>query len=115
MLILTAGLTLVVRSFGSSFDALRASRDYTKAMLLLDQRMGELEAQGSVVPGTATGRFSEEGEAFEWEVRVAEPTVIDPKVTGFCETLVTVSWQQHGRPRAISLVTYLTPEKRRER
>lgn len=102
VLVLAVGLTLVLRSFGSSLDALGTSADYTKALLLLEERLWELEAKGSVVPGTSAGEFSDEDGNFRWEVKASEL----PQV-GLCETQVTVSWERRGRPRAVSIVTYL--------
>lgn len=105
ILVLAVGLTLVLRSFGSSLDALGNSADYTKALLLLEERLWELEAKGSIVPGTLTGGFAEENGNFRWEVHASEFPGM-----GLCETQVAVSWEQRGRPRAVSVVTYLKRE-----
>ena len=105
ILVLAVGLTLVLRSFGSSLDALGTSADYTKALLLLEERLWELEAKGSIVPGTFTGEFSEEDGNFRWEVKASELAEME-----LCETQVTVSWEQRGRPRDVSIVTYLKRE-----
>jgi type II secretory pathway pseudopilin PulG len=103
--ILAVGLTLVLRSFGSSLDALRNAAAYTRGLALVEERLWDLEATGSIVPGTYGGQFAEEDRDFRWEVQAAEP-----KETGLCETRVTVSWAQRGRPRAISVVTYVRRE-----
>src|SRR3989304_6997108 len=103
--VLAVGLTIVVRSFGSSLDALGTSANYTRALLLLEERLWELEAKGSIVPGTFSGGFSEGDGNFQWAVKVSELPQL-----GLCETQVTVSWEQRGRPRAGSLVTYLKRE-----
>jgi len=105
ILVLAVGLTLVLRSFGSSLDALGTSADYTKALLLLEERLWELETKGSIVPGTFTGEFSEEDGEFRWEVKASELAEME-----LCETQVTVSWEQRGRPRDVSIVTYLKRE-----
>jgi prepilin-type N-terminal cleavage/methylation domain-containing protein len=105
VLILAVGLTLVVRSFGTSLDALGNSADYTRGLALVEERLWDLEAKGSIGPGTSTGRFAEEDRDFRWEVKASEVAEI-----GLCETQVTVSWTQRGRPRAISVVTYLKRE-----
>ncbi len=105
VLILAVGLTFVLRSFGSSLGALRTSADYTNALLLLEERLWDLEAKGSIVPGTFTGEFSEEDGDFRWEVTASELTEM-----GLCETQVTVSWKRRGRPRAVSIVTYVKRE-----
>lgn len=102
VLILTVGLSVVIRSFGSSLDALRVSNDYTQALLLLEEKMGELEAQGSIPTGTVGGIFPSEDDQFQWEVRASAPNPLD-----LFEVEVTVSWKQRGRPRDISVVTYL--------
>jgi len=103
--VLAVGLTIVLRSFGSSLDALGTSANYTRALLLLEERLWELEAKGSVSPGTLTGGFPQQDGSFRWEVKASEL----PQV-GLCETQVTVSWEQRGRPRAVSVVTYLERE-----
>ena len=105
VLILAVGLTLVLRSFGSSLDALGNSAGYTRGLALVEEKLWELEAKGSIVPGTSTGQFAEEDRDFRWEVKASELGDL-----GLCETQVTVSWAQRGRPRAISVVTYLKRE-----
>ena len=92
--------------FGSSLNALGTSADYTKALLLVEERLWDLEAKGSIVPGTFTGEFSEEDGGFRWEVKASELTEMR-----LCETQVTVSWKRRGRPRAVSIVTYLKREE----
>jgi len=105
VLILAVGLTLVLRSFGSSLDALGNSAGYTRGLALVEERLWELEAKGSIVPGTSTGQFAEEDRDFRWEVKASELGEMK-----LCETQVTVSWAQRGRPRAVSVVTYLKRE-----
>jgi Tfp pilus assembly protein PilV len=105
VVILAVGLTVVLRSFGSSLDAVGTSASYTKALLLLEERLWELEAKGSIAPGTSGGGFSEENGNFRWEVKAS-----DLAQMGLCETQVTVAWEQRGRPRAVSITTYLKRE-----
>ena len=107
VLILAVGVTVVLRSFGSSLEGLGNSADYTRGLALVEARLWELEANGSIVPGTSSGPFTqEEDRRFRWEVHAS-----DLGDTGLCETRVTVSWAQRGRPRAVSVVTYLTRER----
>jgi hypothetical protein len=101
VLIVATGLTVVLRSFGSSLHALGTSAEYTRALLLLEDRLWDLEAKGSIAPGVLSGKF-EEDEDFRWEVEAREGT--PPEL---CETHVTVRWERRGRPRAVSVVTYL--------
>jgi len=105
ILFLGVGLTLVLRSFGSSLSALGTSADYTKALVLLEERLLELEAKGSIAPGTSTGGFYEEVGKFRWEVKASELRDI-----GLCESEVTVLWEQRGKPRSVSIMTYLKRE-----
>ena len=105
VLILAVGVTVVLRSYGSSLDALRNSAEYTRGLALVEARLWELEAKGSIAPGTSTGRFAEDDQNFRWEVKAS-----DLGEMGLCETRVTVSWDRRGRPRAVSLVTYLKRE-----
>jgi hypothetical protein len=105
VVILAVGLTLVVRSFGSSVSALGTSADYTKAMGLLEERLWELEVKGSIAPGVLTGEFSEEDGKFRWQVDASELKDLD-----LCETQVTVSWERRGKTQTVSIVTYLKKE-----
>jgi prepilin-type N-terminal cleavage/methylation domain-containing protein len=107
VLILAVGVTVVLRSFGSSLEGLGTSADYTRGLALVEARLWELEASGSIVPGTSSGPFTqEEDRRFRWQVQAS-----DLGDTGLCETRVTVSWAQRGRPRDVSVVTYLTRER----
>lgn len=105
VVILAVGLTLVVRSFGSSISALGTSANYTKAMGLLEERLWDLEVKGAIAPGVLTGEFSEEDGKFRWKVDASELKDLD-----LCETQVTVSWERRGRPQTVSIVTYLKKE-----
>ena len=105
VVILAVGLTLVVRSFGSSVSALGTSANYTKAMGLLEERLWELEVKGSIAPGVLTGEFSEEDGKFRWQVDASELKDLD-----LCETQVTVSWERRGKTQTVSIVTYLKKE-----
>jgi prepilin-type N-terminal cleavage/methylation domain-containing protein len=103
--ILAVGVTVVLGSFGSSIDALGNSAEYTRGLALVEAKLWELEAQGAIVPGSSTGRFAEEDRDFRWEVNAS-----DLGETRLCETRVTVTWEHRGRPRAVSVVTYLRRE-----
>ena len=105
VLILAVGLTLVLRSFGSALDALGNSAEYSRGLALAEARLWELEAKGSIAPGSSTGQFPEQDRDFRWAVKASEVAE-----RGLCETEVTVSWDRRGRSRAISLVTYLRRE-----
>lgn len=102
---LAVGLTAVLRSYGSSIHALRISADYTKALVLLEKSLWEFETRGSITPGTYTGEFSEDDGFFRWKVEATELTEM-----GLCETRATVSWELRGKPRNVSIVTYLRLE-----
>ena len=102
---LTVGLTAVLRSYGSSIRALGISADYTKALLLLEKSLWEFESKGSITPGTFSGEFYEDDGNFRWKIDASELTE-----TGLCETRATVSWEQRGKPREVSIVTYLKRE-----
>jgi hypothetical protein len=102
---LTVGLTTVLRSYGSSLEALGISADYTKALVLLERSLWPYEAAGSIAPGTFSGEFSEEDGNFQWEIEASE--IMD---LGICEIRATVSWEKRGKVRHVSVVTYLKRE-----
>ena len=102
---LTVGLTTVLRSYGSSLEALGISADYTKALVLLERSLWPYEAAGSIAPGTFSGKYTEEDGDFQWEIEASE--IMD---LGICETRATVSWEKRGKVRQVSVVTYLKRE-----
>ena len=102
---LTVGLTTVLRSYGSSLDSLGISAGYTKAIVLLERSLWPYEAKGSIVPGTYAGEFTDESKGFRWEIEALELADL-----GICETRATVSWQQKGKTRQVSVLTYLRRE-----
>lgn len=105
VLILTVGLTFVIRSLGSSLEGFRLSDEYTRAMLLLEEKMWDLEAKGTMTPGSFSGAFPDDDGKFRWRVTASLPNPL-----GLCETRVTVSWKQRGGTRDISVVTFLKAE-----
>src|SRR3989475_12103858 len=85
VLILAGGLTLVLRSFGSSLDALKNSAEYTRGLALVEARLWEFEAQGSVPPGTSTGPFAGDDRDLQWAVQASalgEPGLAETNCTG---------------------------------
>jgi hypothetical protein len=105
VLVLAVGISLVLRSFGSSLEALGNSAEYTTGLALVEAKLWDLETKGSIAPGSYSGQFPDDDRRFRWEVKAAEV-----KDMGLCETQVTVSWDRRGRSRAISVVTYLKRE-----
>lgn len=97
--ILSLGLILILGSFKVGISAVKASKDYTQATLLLQQKIGELENTPTqeLYPGKIEGGFEDEPK-FTWKAEIKKLEYIDLK-----EVKVIVEWKE-GK---VDLVTYL--------
>lgn len=106
--ILSIGLTLILRSFTTTIDAVRVSQDHTRAILLLEQKVFELERVGFAAPGTSSGKFKGALQMFEWELESTELEEVPLN-----QVTMSVKWQTTRRPQKVSVVTFL-PSKEEE-
>jgi type II secretion system protein I len=96
--ILCLGLILILSSFKVGISAVKASKDYTQAMFLLQQKIGELETTANeLYPGKIEGGF-EDNHEFTWKAEIKKLDDIELK-----EVKVIVEWKE-GK---VDLVTYL--------
>lgn len=96
--ILSLGLIFILTSFTTALKAVRITRDYTKATLLLAQKIGELEdIQQELYPTKIEGVFEEEPK-FTWKAEIKKVSGIDLK-----EVRVIVEWEKG----IVDLITYL--------
>lgn len=98
---ITVGLIYIIRSFSVSTRAIAVSRDYIKAVSLLEERLWELEEAGGVKSGEDGDRFENE-RAFEWEFEAK--TEEDLPIN---KTELRVLWPERNRKQRIAITTYL--------
>lgn len=124
--ILALGLTFVLNAFTSEINALRTSRNYTRAGILLEEKFCDLEKEGEIDINTLTrsGDFSiayntsgsssntvepdPEREKFKWEI--TEIKLLKDESNndlGIFEVTVFVWWKELGLRRELGTTAYL--------
>lgn len=108
--ILGLALTFVLAAFTSEINALRSSRNYTQASLLLEEKLCELEREGGIditriersgnFPALAPNKFS-------WELEIEVLTDEDGSQLNIYKLTVVVSWDELTVSRKLSTTTYL--------
>ena len=68
VVIISVGLIFIVRSFSSATRAVDISGRYLKLASLIEQKLWDLEAKGSIAKGTYKGDFKDE-QAYKWEYK----------------------------------------------
>ena len=104
IVILSVGITFVLRSFNSAITAVKGLQGYTIAMFLLEQEMFELEKKGIKVLGRE-GKFDGEYSEFSWELDSVplEDAPLD-KVD------LHIMWNTANSTRKFSATTFLKHE-----
>ncbi|MEW6618164.1 MAG: hypothetical protein AB1422_02240 [bacterium] len=96
--ILCLGIVLILSSFMISLQAVKASKNYTKAVFLLAQKISELEnTTQELYSGKIEGGFEDESE-FTWKAEIKKIKELDLK-----EVKVIVEWKEG----IVDLITYL--------
>ena len=78
----------------------------TRATLLAQKKMSEIEMAGFPDVGILTGEFPEPDEAFTWTESVSGTLFEFAR-----EVRVEVSWKEGERRRSVDLITYMAKEK----
>jgi len=105
--ILSAGLTLVIRSFISSLRASVNTVDYSTAVILAENKLNEYVQNG--LPEDFSGEkneFESPFEKFSYEIE-AEEIDSDAAFDSLNEVTLKVSWQTRRREKSVNLTTYL--------
>lgn len=100
MAIIASSLVFIIRSYVVSLRATETSRRMQKACLMLEEKLFELDAKGSIEEGASTGEF--EGGVYSWQL-IAAP--IDDKKKINAATL-EVS-RTTGAANRIKISTYI--------
>jgi hypothetical protein len=106
VVILSASLTLIVRSQASSLRALVYSADYSLALFLAEDKLYELIQQGFLGQSLVIheeGAFLEPNDRYRYVVDASQKSE-DSQI--FRELTLQVSWPAGSRDRSLSLRTY---------
>lgn len=107
IIILSVGLTLILRSFYSSLNATKIAQYYTTAALLIEDKMWELENEGVVaVDLDQEGQFSAPDQQFNWHLETKDKEVQEQNGK-LNEVKLSVWWQEGKRKGNIFVTTYL--------
>lgn len=107
IIILSVGLTLILRSFYSSLNATKIAQYYTTAALLIEDKMWELENEGVVaVDLDQEGQFSAPDQQFNWYLETKDKEVQEQNGK-LNEVKLSVWWQEGKRKGNIFVTTYL--------
>jgi len=101
MVLLAAGITAALGGVSSVIETQRLSEEYTKAALLAQSILTEVEQVDGLIEGTDQGDFGEQYPGWRWEREVVEA-----ESEGLLQVTVVVYWTSGRRERSFSLVTY---------
>ena len=102
--ILSLALPTLLRSFTEAAKGQALAENRTTALYLLKFRMAEIEAEGYPDIGEESGEFGEDSR-FRWQSDVQD--VESEEIEGLRLVTVTVTWQERGQERLLSMGTYL--------
>lgn len=107
LIILSVGLTLILRSFSTSLNASKIAQNYTTAALLIEHKMWELENAGSIATDLSQeGQFPEPHQKFNWRLETKDKPVQD-QAGKLNEVELSVWWQEGKRKGRTFVTTYL--------
>jgi len=104
VVIITVGLIYIIRSFSVSTRAIGTSRDYIKAISLLEEKLWELEEAGGIAKGDDQNYFRDDRK-FEWVLSAElEDTEEELPIN---RSALQVLWKERDKKQKISVITYL--------
>jgi len=127
--ILSLGLVIVIQSFSISLRAAETSLNLSKAALLAQRKLSEVELENFSFESLDSGDFGEDYPGFSWEteiipIEVKEEDIwqkaeedeetaevlpeVDLEDTPFLyQATITIFWQERGDRRNLKFATYL--------
>jgi hypothetical protein len=107
VIILSVGLTLILRSFSTSLNATKSAQHYTTASLLIEDKMWELENKGVIDADLdEEGQFPEPYQKFNWHLTTKDKQ-IQSQAGKINEVKLVIFWQEGKRKGSTSVTTYL--------
>ena len=102
--VLSLALPTLIYSFRDGARGQAASENQTTALYLLKFRMAEIELQGYPDIGDEDGEFGENSR-YSWRSEVQD--VESDEIVGLRLVVVTVTWQEQGKEKSISINAYM--------
>ena len=102
--VLSLALPALMFSFRDAARGQAVSENQTTALHLLKFRMAEIELGGYPDIGDDEGEFGENSR-YGWRSEVQD--VESDEIVGLRRVVVTVTWQEQGREKSISMNTYM--------
>ncbi len=110
VMILSVSITLMIQAMTSSLRASVYSADYTKAALLLDNKLQEIFETQTIPSGkNETGLLSAKDDQFKYLLTPA--SLSDENLQGINEMDLEVNWKSGEKTNRIKLKTYLFDEQ----
>jgi len=97
VVIFAAGILIVLSSIEGAFTATGDAEAYTRAGLLLQEKLGEIESEDAARTGKESGEFEDSG--FGWETEISETNT-----DGLYMAVVTIKWPAE---KELSAATYI--------
>lgn len=110
VVVLSVGITMIIQAMTSSLRAATYSTEYTKALILLENKMFELIQKGIIQTG------KNEKESFPAPYEKYESNLITKKASAenaseLNEVLLEILWRSGRKNNRIQLTTYLFDEE----
>ncbi len=102
LVILSAGLIMVSRSFLSSISAAELVKSHSQAVLLLERKLAEVESgEIEIAPYSEETVEGEEG-GFRWKILAKRPEDEIDFSAPYTEVQVEVNWDERGKERGVT-------------
>ena len=109
LVILSSGLILVSRSFLSSISALGVSKDHTRAVMVLEEKLAEVESGEIDIPIFSDVELEGEEAGYQWEIQSRRPEEEIGTTVPYTEVEVRVSWTARNREREVEASLGVSP------
>lgn len=108
--IIAVALPPLLRAFTHAAREQKLSANEATALYLLKFQMAQIELEGFPEIGEEEGEFGE-GSRYTWTYSVEDVTSIGEEMSeieDLRKITITVNWQEEGRERSLSMVTYIS-------
>ena len=131
--ILSLGLVLVIQVFSTCLRAVESSSNLSKAAILAQSKLDEIEVMGLYEKPLSRGGFGGGASGFNWKVESLRQEIEADKIwhrdekaetapdlislaglkeeTFLYQVAVTIFWQERGKKRDLKFVSYLAPRE----
>ncbi len=111
VVILSVSLTLIVQSLFSNLRVMKYNREFSQALLLLENKMGEAMVSESLGSLFDNNFMKSKEEAYQYAVE--EKVISDDKGSTLKKVKMDISWHSGKRNNVIALVTYFFVDKKK--